>query len=108
MTIISGCRVKARDCYQRVYIARQAQIIVAIWLSGSWLQQNHYSDVIMDTMASQITSLAIVYLTVYSNNVTRSAVGLSQASSCWKQMGTHAPTENVENAYFFKNHPEHR
>ena len=30
------------------------------------LPQNHYDDVIMDTMASQITSLAIVYSTVYS------------------------------------------
>ena len=30
------------------------------------LNFNHYSDVIMDTMAFQITSLAIVYLTVYS------------------------------------------
>ena len=27
---------------------------------------NHYSDVIIDTMVSQITSLAIVYSTVYS------------------------------------------
>ena len=28
--------------------------------------RQHYNDVIMDTMASQITSLTIVYLTVYS------------------------------------------
>ena len=28
--------------------------------------RNHYSDVIMDTIASQITSLTIVYSTVYS------------------------------------------
>ena len=29
-------------------------------------QQPHYSDVIMGMMASQITSLTIVYLTAYS------------------------------------------
>ena len=31
-----------------------------------WTNSTHYGDVIMNTMASQITSLAIVYLTVYS------------------------------------------
>ena len=31
-----------------------------------WWLQSHYSDVIMGTMASQITSLNIVYSTIYS------------------------------------------
>ena len=30
------------------------------------MRLNHYSDVIMSTMASQITNLTIVYLTIYS------------------------------------------
>ena len=34
---------------------------ILIWISG------HYGDVIMGTMASQITSLTIVYSTVYSD-----------------------------------------
>ena len=40
---------------------------------SSWKMRtsSHYSDVIMDTMASQITSLAIVYSTVYSGAVQR-------------------------------------
>ena len=32
-----------------------------------WLRPLHYDDVIMGVIASQITSLAIVYSTVYSN-----------------------------------------
>ena len=32
---------------------------------SEWLVRNHYSGVIMGAMASQITSLTIVYLTVY-------------------------------------------
>ena len=35
----------------------------------SQISQCHYCDVIMDTMASQITSLTIVYLTVYSSQI---------------------------------------
>ena len=35
-----------------------------IWLGSSLMQ--HYSDVIMSRMASQITSLTIVYSTIYS------------------------------------------
>ena len=33
---------------------------------SAWLSINHYSDVIMGVMASQITSLTIVYSTIYS------------------------------------------
>ena len=32
-----------------------------------WFQTNHYNDVIMTRMASQITSLMVVYSTVYSD-----------------------------------------
>ena len=34
---------------------------------GPTIVEFHYRDVIMDTMASQITSLTVVYLTVYSD-----------------------------------------
>ena len=40
------------------------------WTYVRWTVEciiSHYSDVIMDTMASQITSLTIVYSTVYSS-----------------------------------------
>ena len=33
----------------------------------NWLNNSHYIDVIMTTMASQITSLTVVYLNVYSD-----------------------------------------
>ena len=35
-------------------------------INGYMNRQRHYNDVIMDSMASQITSLTIVYTTVYS------------------------------------------
>ena len=43
-------------------------IVVHLWgiYPSSQLVTNHYNDVIMSTMASQITSLTIVYSTVYS------------------------------------------
>ena len=43
--------------------------LIVTWLSSwdsSLIDLNHYNDVIMSTMASQITSLTIVYSTVYS------------------------------------------
>ena len=40
-----------------------------------------------------------------SNDITRSAVGLSQAANCWKQMRTHAP--KPRECLFLKS-PEHR
>ena len=45
-------------------------IMEKIWTYVRWTVEciiSHYSDVIMDTMASQITSLTIVYSTVYSS-----------------------------------------
>ena len=33
-----------------------------------WVSDNHYTDIIMSTMASQITSLTIVYSTVFSDS----------------------------------------
>ena len=38
-----------------------------IWKCYSWLTLQHYVDVIMTTMASQITSLTVVYSIVYSD-----------------------------------------
>ena len=50
-------------CRQKKHLIRKT--CVNIWVSV-WLSQFHYSDVIMGAMASQITSLTIVYSTVYS------------------------------------------
>ena len=36
------------------------------WIQAAWSMFGHYNDVIMSAMASQITSLTIVYSTVYS------------------------------------------
>ena len=38
-----------------------------IALYATWMEMLHYTDVIMTTMASQITSLTVVYSTVYSD-----------------------------------------
>ena len=37
------------------------------WRNHMWSGPQHYTDVIMTTMTSQITSLTVVYLTVYSD-----------------------------------------
>ena len=42
--------------------------------------KNHYSNVIMGAMASQITSLTIVYLTVYSGADKKHRISASLAS----------------------------
>ena len=48
--------------------ARQWGMLLCMYMPSKYLriQTCHYSDVIMDTMASQIISLTIVYATVYS------------------------------------------
>ena len=48
-----------------VWIAKWSNAYMRLWNLTSSVQ--HYSDVIMGTIASQITSLTVVYLTVYSD-----------------------------------------
>ena len=50
----------AKNCYGS---------LSSLWISG--IRSIHYSDVIMGTMASQITSLRVVYSAVYSGAVQR-------------------------------------
>ena len=47
------------------------------------LMTKHYSDVIMTTIASQITSLTIVYSTVYSDADQRKHQSSSSLASVW-------------------------
>ena len=44
---------------------------------------NHYNDVIMTTMASQITSLTVVYLTVYSDTDQRKHQSSASLAFVW-------------------------
>ena len=47
--------------------ARPTRIILLYyWSYSSWIFQSHYNDVIMVSMSSKLTSLTIVYTTVYS------------------------------------------
>ena len=41
--------------------------IVVLWVISHYPNQSYYNDVIMTTMASQITTLTVVYSTVYSD-----------------------------------------
>ena len=50
----------------KVYIDGSVQDCSNFSVSAMELMQSHYCDVIMGTVASQITSLTIVYSTVYS------------------------------------------
>ena len=82
MTIIS----KWSNIFEHDYISQKQRWAVALWGLSKAFQKRHsgeciissacvlksfttsnYSDVIMDTMASQITSLPTVYSTVYSD-----------------------------------------
>ena len=60
----------------------------------------HYSDGIMTTMASQITSLTIVYLTVYSRRRSKEISKLRVTGLCeWNSLGTgEFPAQGVSNA----------
>ena len=61
--------------YHKLFWAKFANFELMIWMLyhhdpitvDTQLCAHHYSDVIMDTIASQITSLTIVYSTVYSD-----------------------------------------
>ena len=47
-----------------------------------WRSSSHYNDVIMSTMASQISSLAIVYLTVNSRCISKKISKLRVTGLC--------------------------
>ena len=78
MYILSHYNIlKKPKWHTRTLKIRQKFILVHITISGSHSgdelhsQTGHYSDVIMSMMASQITSLTIVYSPVYSDAVQR-------------------------------------
>ena len=50
---------------KRLCILAKHQYIPSVGISSAGSARSHYNDVIMSTMASQITSLTIVYSTVY-------------------------------------------
>ena len=67
------------------------------------LEQSHYSDVIMTTMASQITSLTIVYSTVYScanQRKHQSSASLAFVRGIHRGLGTSPHKEPVTRKMF--------
>ena len=61
-------------------VMQGARSLAAMVLTGSlW---NHYNDVIMSVTASQITSLAIVYSTVYSRRRSKKTSKLRVTGLC--------------------------
>ena len=60
-------------------------VVRARWASIQWFgtEQTHYFDVIMGTMASQITSLAIVYSIVYSGTYQRKHQSSASLAFVW-------------------------
>ena len=69
------------------------------WTTAS-LRSTHYNDVIMSTMASQITSLTIVYSTVYSRRRSKKASKLHVTGVCeWNSLVTgEFPAQKASNA----------
>ena len=56
-------------CFQYIFCVENSYIsrVVCLWSMFDRAQLTHYDDFIMTTMAAQITSLTVVYSTVYSD-----------------------------------------
>ena len=94
------------------YVSKLAQKLPETFLSWCWdtPDMQHYNDVIMTTMASQITSLTVVYSIVYSGADQRKHQ--SSASLAFVR-GTHRDlwipaqrTSNAENVSIWWRHHE--
>ena len=73
----------------------------------SYILATHYSDVIMDTIASQITSLTIVYSTVYTDaDQWKHQSSASLALCAGNSPGTAQMASNAENVSIWWRHHE--
>ena len=72
-------------------IKRHYDVTKMSWFSYTKYSWPHYSDVIMGTMTSQITSLSIVYSAVYSGADQRE----HQSSAHWPLSGENVPFDDV-------------
>ena len=66
-------------------------LMVLVWWKRSYMLEHHYNDVIMGTMASQITSLSIVYSTVYTGADQRKHQSSASLAFVW---GLHRGSAN--------------
>ena len=79
----------------------------------SWLDQTkHYNDIIMSTMASQITSLTIVYSTIYSSTAQRkhqssASLAFARGIHRWPVNSPHKRAGNAGNDSIWWRHHEH-
>ena len=74
---------------------------------ASLYQHEHYNDVIMSLMASQITSLTTVYLTVYSKKTSKLRVtGLCEGNSSVTGEFPAQRASNAENVSIWWRHQE--
>ena len=83
-------------CYIFLALTHQFHVgklgeITSTSLQGQWVERvkfyttasNHYSDIIMGVMASQITSLTIVYSTIYSGTDQRKHQSSASMAFVW-------------------------
>ena len=58
-----------KGMHEELYATRMKQTYVSKWNNSTchWFRPLHYTDVIMTAVASQVTSLTVVYSTVYSD-----------------------------------------
>ena len=83
-----------------------ANVCYPSWNMMMWWAYLHYSDVIMIKMASQITSLKIVYLTVYSSTEQRKHQNLRVTGFCegYSAVTGEFPAQRASNAEMFPIH----
>ena len=68
---------------------------------------NHYNDVIMGTMASQITSLTIAYSTYYSGVYQRKHQSSASLAFVWGNHRSQVTASNAENVSIWWRHHDH-
>ena len=89
----------------------QCYLLISIPLRAGSCSMKHYNDVIMSTMASQITSLTIVHSTVYSRHRSERTSKLHVTGLCeWNSPVTSEfpaqRTSNTENVPIWWRHHE--
>ena len=87
---------------------------ITLWLSYGasfwvpWREGTHYNDVTMGTMTSQITSLMIVYSTVYSSRRLKKTSKLRVTGLCEGNSPVAQRASDTENVFIWWSHHDGR
>ena len=119
-SFISSVEDSRTECATKYVLLRGSQTpiekkwsMTIVVLGINWCQSMHYSDVIMGTITSQITSLTIVYSTIYSvadqrkHQSSMRVTGLCKGNSPGTGEFPAQRASNAENVSIWWRHHEH-